>query len=61
VAGSIKTAANTLERFVREGKLELDGMFATTTRLKGCWRAQQLAAVGVEVDVVVVGLILHQS
>jgi ribose transport system substrate-binding protein len=28
-AGAIKTATNVLERFVKDGKLEVDGMFAT--------------------------------
>jgi ribose transport system substrate-binding protein len=57
VAGSIKTTANTLEHFVKEGKLELDGMFAANlTSTQGLLAAlDDLRQSGVKVDVVVVG------
>jgi ribose transport system substrate-binding protein len=57
VAGAIKTASNVLERFVQDGKLQLDGMFATNLySTEGLLEAlKELQKSGVQVDVVFVG------
>jgi ribose transport system substrate-binding protein len=57
VAGAIKTASNTLERFVKDGRLELDGMFATNLySTEGLLEAlKDLRKSGVQMDVVFVG------
>ncbi|HEX2474655.1 MAG TPA: substrate-binding domain-containing protein [Lacipirellulaceae bacterium] len=57
VAGAIKTASNTLERFVKDGKLEIDGMFATNLySTEGLLEAlKDLRKSGVQVNVVFVG------
>jgi ribose transport system substrate-binding protein len=57
VAGAIKTASNVLEAFVKDGKLELDGMFATNLySTMGLLEAlKDLRKSGVETDVVYVG------
>jgi ribose transport system substrate-binding protein len=57
VAGAIKTASNTLERFVKDGKLEIDGMFATNLySTEGLLEAlKDLRKSGVQIDVAFVG------
>jgi ribose transport system substrate-binding protein len=57
VAGAIKTASNTLERFVQDGKLEIDGMFATNLySTEGLLEAlKDLRKSGVQMNVVFVG------
>jgi ribose transport system substrate-binding protein len=57
VAGAIKTASNTLERFVEDGRLELDGMFATNLySTEGLLEAlKDLRKSGVQMDAVFVG------
>lgn len=57
VAGCKATAANTLERFVKDGRLELDGMFACNDRSsEGLAEAlEDLRKSGVEVKVKFVG------
>lgn len=57
VAGSIKTASNTLERYVKDGKLEVDGVFAANLlSTMGLLTAlQDLRQSGVDVNVVFVG------
>ncbi len=57
VAGAIKTASNTLERFVKDGKLEIDGMFATNLySTEGLLEAlKDLRKSGVQTNVVFVG------
>ncbi len=57
VAGAIKTASNTLERFVKDGKLEIDGLFATNLySTEGLLEAlKDLRKSGVQVNVVFVG------
>jgi ribose transport system substrate-binding protein len=57
VAGAIKTASNTLERFVKDGKLEIDGMFATNLySTEGLLEAlKDLRQSGVQTNLVFVG------
>lgn len=57
VAGAIKTATNVLEGFVKDRKLELDGMFATNlVSTMGLLEAlKDLRKSGVQADVVWVG------
>jgi ribose transport system substrate-binding protein len=57
VAGAIKTASNVLEGFVKNGELELDGMFATNLiSTAGLLEAlKDLRKSGVQADVVFVG------
>jgi ribose transport system substrate-binding protein len=57
VAGAIKTTSNTLERFVKDGKLEIDGMFATNLySTEGLLEAlKDLRKSGVQTNVVFVG------
>jgi ribose transport system substrate-binding protein len=57
VAGAIKTASNVLEGFVKDGKLQLDGMFATNLySTMGLLEAlKDLRKSGVETNVVFVG------
>ncbi len=56
-AGAIKTAGNALERFIRQGKLEIDGLFATNifSTLGLLEALDTLRQSGVEVDAVFVG------
>ena len=57
VAGAIKTASNVLEGFIKDGALQLDGMFATNLYSTiGLLEAlKDLRKSGVKVDVVFVG------
>jgi len=57
VAGAIKTASNSLERFVRNGKLEIDGIFATNlfSTLGMLEALQELRQSGIQIDAVFVG------
>jgi ribose transport system substrate-binding protein len=57
VAGAKRTAANTLEGFVRDGKLELDGIFAANlyTTIGTAAALEDLRKGGVAVDVKFVG------
>jgi ribose transport system substrate-binding protein len=57
VAGAIKTASNAFEGFVKDGKLELEGAFATNlfSTMGMLTALDDLMQAGVETDVVVVG------
>lgn len=57
VAGGIKAAANSLERFVKDGKLEVDGVFATNlySTLGVLAALDDLRQSGVKTDAVFVG------
>jgi ribose transport system substrate-binding protein len=56
-AGAIKTASNSLERFIQDGKLEVDGIFATNifSTLGMLEALEGLRQSGVEIDAVFVG------
>lgn len=57
VAGAIKTASNSLERFVNDGKLEIDGIFATNlfSTMGMLTALDDLRQSGVKTDLVFVG------
>ncbi|MEX0612520.1 MAG: substrate-binding domain-containing protein [Pirellulales bacterium] len=57
VAGAIKTATNSLERFVKDGKLQVDGIFATNlfSTMGMLTALEDLRQSGVETQVVFVG------
>ena len=57
VAGCKKTAVNTLESFVKDGKLEVDGAFACNDRSsEGLLAAlEDLRKSGIEVDLKIIG------
>jgi ribose transport system substrate-binding protein len=57
VAGAIKTASNGLERFVKNGKLQIDGIFATNLfSTMGMMTAlEDLRRSGVQTDAIFVG------
>lgn len=57
VAGAIKTASNSLEGFVKDGKLEIDGIFATNlfSTMGMLTALDDLRQSGVDTDLIVVG------
>jgi len=57
VAGCKKTAANTLEGFIRDGKLEIDGVFGCNDRssMGAVAALDDIRKSGVEVDVKIIG------